>query len=129
MTKLWDGLEQVSLKPMHKVKVQTVTLTFNQATWFLFETHCLVRMIICAKLFSISLCMTNLWAGHKEVSPKPMHKVKVRAVILTYNLAICFLFATHCLVKMLICAIKFINPTMHAYVMSRTRTGFTETYT
>ena len=79
--------------------------------------------------FQILLFMTQLWAGHKEVSPKPMHKVKVRTVTLSYNLAICLLFATHCLVKMLICAIKFINPTMHAYVMSGTRTGFTETYT
>ena len=38
---------------MHKVKVWTVTLTFNLATWFLFMTYCLVMMIICAKLFSI----------------------------------------------------------------------------
>ena len=29
-----------------------MTLTFNQATWFLFATHCLAMMIICAKLFS-----------------------------------------------------------------------------
>ena len=38
---------------MHKVKMQTVTLTFNLATWFLFETHSLVMMIMCAKLFSV----------------------------------------------------------------------------
>ena len=34
---------------INKVKVQTVTLTFDLATWFLFETHRLVRMIICVK--------------------------------------------------------------------------------
>ena len=31
---------------------QTVTLTFDLATRFLFPTHCLVMKIICAKLFS-----------------------------------------------------------------------------
>ena len=54
MTKLWLGQEQVSLKPMHKDKVRTMTLTFDLATWFLFVTHSLVMMIICAKLFSNS---------------------------------------------------------------------------
>ena len=52
LTKLQVGHEPVSLKSMHKVKVQTLTLTFDLATWFLFATHCLVMMIICAKLFS-----------------------------------------------------------------------------
>ena len=52
MTKLWVGHEQVSLKSMHKVKVGTVTLTFDLATLFLFATHRLVMMIIYAKLFS-----------------------------------------------------------------------------
>ena len=36
MTKLLAGHEQVSLKPIHKVKEQSVTLTFNLATEFLF---------------------------------------------------------------------------------------------
>ena len=31
---------------------QTVTLTFDLATWFLISSHCLVLKIICAKLFS-----------------------------------------------------------------------------
>ena len=44
--------EQVSLKCMHKVIVQTVTQTFDQTTCFLFMTHCFVLMIICTKLFS-----------------------------------------------------------------------------
>ena len=51
MTKLWARHEQVSLKPMHKVYVWTVTLTFDQATWFLFTAHCLDMIIIDAKLF------------------------------------------------------------------------------
>ena len=50
--KLWVGHEQVSLKSVHRVKVRTVTLTFDPATWLLFATHFLVMMIICAKLFS-----------------------------------------------------------------------------
>ena len=52
ITKLWIGHKQVSLKSMHKVQVQTVTLTFDLATWVLFATHFLVMMVICAKLFS-----------------------------------------------------------------------------
>ena len=47
---------------------------------------------------------------------------------LTFDLAIWFLFATHCFVMMIICAKLFLNPTMHNKVMGRTRTGFTEVY-
>ena len=42
------------------------------------------------------------------------------------DLATWFLFATHCLVVMIICAKLFSNPTMHNKVMGRTRTGSTE---
>ena len=52
ITKLCDGYEQVSLKSMHKVKVRTVTLTFDLVTWFLLPTRRLLMMIVCAKLFS-----------------------------------------------------------------------------
>ena len=45
----WDT--KVSVKPIHKVKVLTVTLTFHPATWYLFPTHRTVMMITCAKLF------------------------------------------------------------------------------
>ena len=31
--------------------MQTVTLTFDLATWFLFATNCLAMITICAKLF------------------------------------------------------------------------------
>ena len=44
--------EQVSLKSMHKVYVQTVTQIFDLETWFLFMTQCFVMMIICTTLFS-----------------------------------------------------------------------------
>ena len=47
---------------------------------------------------------------------------------LTFDLAIWLLFATHCLIMMIICAKLFSNPTMHNKVMSRTQTGFTEVY-
>ena len=47
---------------------------------------------------------------------------------LTFNLATWFLFATHRLIMMIICAKLFSNPTMHNKVMGRTRTGFTEVY-
>ena len=38
------------------------------------------------------------------------------------------LFATHCLVTMIIGVKSFINPTMHNTVMGRTGTGFTKVY-
>ena len=37
---------------MPEVLVQTVTLAFDLATWFLLATHCLVMIIIGATLFS-----------------------------------------------------------------------------
>ena len=52
MTRLLAGHEQVSLKPMHKVKERTLTLTFNQVIWFFIAAHRLIMIIICAKLFS-----------------------------------------------------------------------------
>ena len=38
--------------PMHKVQMQSVTLTFDRVTCFLFATHGLVMMITCAKVCS-----------------------------------------------------------------------------
>ena len=57
-----------------------------------------------------------------------MHKVYERTVTLTLDLAIWFLFVTHCLGMMIICAKLFSNPTMHYKVMGRTQTDFTEVY-
>ena len=59
MTKLLVGHEQVSLKPTYKVEVQTGALTFDLATRFLFATHRLVMIIICAKL----VLNPKLWLG------------------------------------------------------------------
>ena len=49
-----------------------------------------------------------------------------QSVTMTFDLATWFLFVTHCLVMMIICAKLFLNPIMHNKVMGRTRTGFTE---
>ena len=49
---------------MHKVNVQTVTLTFYPATQFLFGKYRLVMMIICAKLF-LNPTMHNKGMGRK----------------------------------------------------------------
>ena len=47
---------------------------------------------------------------------------------LTFNLATWFMFATHRLIMIIICAKLFSNPTMHNIVMGQTRTGFTEVH-
>ena len=52
----------------------------------------------------------------------------MQTVTLTFNLATWFLFAAHYLVRIIICAALFLNPTMHYKVMGLTRTGFTEVY-
>ena len=57
-----------------------------------------------------------------------MHKIKVRAETLTFNLATLLLFVTYCLVMEVICAKLVLNPTMHNKVMGRTRTYFMEVY-
>ena len=75
MTKLLAGHEQVSMKPMHKVEVRTVTSTFNQAIWFFIATHRLIMIIICAKLFKVPPCITKLWVGHEQVQLKSTHIV------------------------------------------------------
>ena len=107
ITKLGVGHEQVSLKSMHKVLVQTVTLAFNLATWFLFATYYPVMMIICAKLF-LNPTMHNKVMGRTQTGSTEV---------------------THCLVVMIICAKLFFNPTMHNKVLGRTQTGSTEVYT
>ena len=47
---------------------------------------------------------------------------------LTFDLATWLLFATYCLIMIIICDKLFSNPTMHNKVLSRTRIGFTEVY-
>ena len=131
-------------------------LTFDLATLFLFATHCLVMMIICAKLF-LNPTMHNKVMGRTRTGPTVVYaQVQVQAVTLTFDLATFFLFATYCLVMIIscanffsnltmpnkvmgrarthrlvmiiICAKLFSNPTMHTKVMDRARTGFTEVY-
>ena len=72
--------------------------------------------------------MTKLWARHKQVSLKPMHKDEVQSVTLTFDKAIWFPFMTYRFVVIIICANLFPNPTMHDKVMGQTQTGFTEAY-
>ena len=106
--------------------MQTITLTLDLATSFLFAPNRLVMVIICANFFQIPPCITKLWVGHEQVSLKSMLKNKVRTVTLTSDLATWFLFATHRLVMIIICAKLFSNLNMHNKVMGRTRTGTTE---
>ena len=47
---------------------------------------------------------------------------------LPFNLATWFLFATHGLIMIIICAKLFSNPTVHNKVIGGTQTGFTEVY-
>ena len=70
MTKLWGSTQTCSteayaqsLRVDHD-QVQTVTLTFDLATWFLHMTHHLVIIIICTvpSNFQIPPCHTKLWA-------------------------------------------------------------------
>ena len=62
----------------------------------------------------------KVMVGHEQDSLKSIHKVLVRTVTLTSDLVTRFLFVTHCLVMMIICAKLFLNPIMHKKVMGRT---------
>ena len=66
--------KQVSLKSMHNVEVQTVTLTFDLVTWFLFMTYCLVMMIICASRTA------KLRPGHDSGTHKHTHTDRVNSI-------------------------------------------------
>ena len=100
------------------------TVTFDLATWFLFAIHRLVMIIICAKLFS-NPTMHNKLMGRTKTG---FTEVYAQSLSVDCDLATWFLFATHRLVMIIICATLFSNPTMHYKVMGRTRTGFTEVY-
>ena len=60
---------------MHKVKVRTVTLTFDLAKKLLFATYRLGMMITCVKLFLNPAMHNNLWVGNEQVPLKSMNKV------------------------------------------------------
>ena len=106
--------------------MQTVALTFDLATWFLFTTHCLVMIIIRAKLFTNST-MHNKVMGWTRTDFTDAYAQSLGADC-DLDLATWFLFVTHYLVMMIVCAKLFSNSTMHNKVMGRTRTGFTEVY-
>ena len=61
---------------MHKVKVGTMTLTFDLAISLLFMTYCLVMMIICAKLFANptmhNKVMSRTQTGFIEIYPQSL---------------------------------------------------------
>ena len=108
--------------------MQTVTLTFDLATWFLFVTHCLVMIIICAKLFS-NPTMLNKVMGRTQTGFTEVYAQSLSVdVTLTSELGTWSLFTTYRLVMMIICAKLFSNPTMHNKFMGQTWTGFTAVY-
>ena len=108
--------------------MQTVTLTFDLATWFLFVTHWLVMIIICAKLFS-NPTMLNKVMGRTQTGFTEVYAQSLSVdVTLTSDLATWSLFTTYRLVMMIICAKLFSNPTVHNKFMGQTQTGFTAVY-
>ena len=85
-------------------------------------------IIICAKLF-LNPTMHNKVMGRTRTGFTEVYAQSlVRSVTLTFDLATWFLFKTHRLVTIIICAKLFSKTTMHNKVMGRTRTGFTEVY-
>ena len=104
--------------------MQTVTETFDLTTWFLLMTHCM--MIICTKLFS-NPTMQDKVIGRTRKSFLEAYAQRADCD-LDLNLVTWFLFATYCLVMMIICAKLFSNPTMHNKVKGRTQTDFTDVY-
>ena len=59
-------MEQVSLKPMHKLSVRIVTLAFDLAAWLLHVTHSRFMMIVCANNFQKPPCMKKLRVGRNS---------------------------------------------------------------
>ena len=101
-----------------------MTLTFNLMIWFLIAIHCLIMMIICAKLFS-NPTMHYKVMGRTQTG---FTEVYAQSLSVDFDLATWFLFATHRLVMIIVCAKFFPNPTLHNKVMGWTRKGFTEVY-
>ena len=85
-------------------------------------------MIIFAKLFS-NPTMHNKVMGRTRPGFTEVYAQSLSADCdLDLKSATKFLFATHHLVMMIICAKLLSNPTVHNKVMGRTRPGFTEAY-
>ena len=56
-----------------------MALTYNLATWFLFATHHLIMMIICAKLFANPIMYGKLWPGHDSGTHTHTHTQRVNS--------------------------------------------------
>ena len=81
-----------------------------------------------AKIFSNPTMHSKLMGRTRTIFTEVYAQNLMRTVTLTFDLATWFLFVTHRLVIMIICAKLFLNPTMHNEVMGRTQTGFTDVY-
>ena len=108
--------------------MQTVTLTFDLARWFLFMTQRLVMVIICAKLYS-NLTMHNKVIGRTRTGST---EVYAQSLSVDCDLDLCpsdmvLVRDTSSCHDDHSCQI-IIKSTMHNRVMGRTRTGFTEVY-
>ena len=101
-----------------------MTLTFNLVLWFLIATHRLIMIIICANLFS-NPTLHNKFMGLTRTGFTEVYAQSLNADC-DLDLATWFVFATHHLVMMIICAKLFTNLTMHNKLMGQTRTGSTE---
>ena len=92
---------------------------------FLFVTHHLVMMIICVKLFA-NPTMHNKVMSWTQTDFTEVYAQSLSADCdLDLDLVTWFLFVTHQLIMMIICAKLFSIPSMHNKVMG---TGFTEAY-
>ena len=98
----------------------------------MFESNPRSRLCSCSKMVSFfypSLKLLFFYFPIFHVFKLFVRLVTVlRIVTLTFDLAKWLLFATYCLVMIIIYAKLFSNPTMHNKAMGRTRTGLTEVY-
>ena len=62
-----------------------MTLNFELATCFLFVTHPLVMITVCAILFINSNIDDQVMDGHEQDSLESMHRVSVQTVTHTFD--------------------------------------------
>ena len=70
------GQTQTCFTRDYAVKVQTWTLTFDLATWFLYATYCLLCKSFVPNNSQIQPCKAKIWAGHKQFSQTVCTKCK-----------------------------------------------------
>ena len=73
--KVMNWIQQAFIVTYEKVKVWSMTLNFELAARFLFATHPLVMIIICATLFTNPNTDDQVMGRHEQVSLKSMDKV------------------------------------------------------